>query len=47
MFLPQSPHQTGRPPGEEGPRPQAAAGPEHLPAGTCSYRAGPARPPPG
>lgn len=46
-FSPQSPRQTGRPPGEGGPRPQAEAGPEGLPEGTRSDTAGPTRPPPG
>ena len=44
-LLPQSPHQTGRPPGGEGRRPRAVAGPEDLPGGTWSDTAWPTRPP--
>lgn len=44
-FSPQSPHQTGRPPGEEGRHPRVAAGPQDLPGGTRSDTAWPTRPP--
>lgn len=45
-FSPQSLHQTGRPPGEEGPLPQAEAGWAGPAEGTWSDTAGPTRPPP-